>query len=226
MGRSTKQSHVICITSMLLVMVMVAISGCRFIQDRNPTRTPIIPRCTTSRSPANILVSQYYHQLKPRRIVIAVPVNRGHSLPEQSTFAKSLANSFRQVGFVDAVVAPSCSCDMEAIRRGKFDLQQLVDLSQRYSADAVLYCDVASFSSYAPLQASVSMTLVDARESIAIMAVDGNWDLRDLETQNAYMNFLSRNPTDSDFQRGIKFQSPTEFLHFISLDVATFMKKQ
>jgi hypothetical protein len=147
-------------------------------------------------------------------------------MPEQSTFADALAQSFRQVGFADAVLAPSCRCDTEAIRKGTFDLQQLVDLSQDYSADAVLYCDVVSFSSYSPLQASVSMTLVDASESIAIMAIDGNWDLRNASTQNAYMNYLYGNPTDSDFQRGIKYQSPSEFLHYVSLDLARFMNAQ
>ncbi len=210
----------------LLLCTSVSLMGCRRFQQRCDTVETAIPVQPTYGTPANILISQYFHQLKPRRIVIVTPVSRTHLLPEQHRFADSLAQSLRHVGFAEAVLAPSCKCDTEAIRKGKFDLQQLVDLSQDYSADAVLYCDVVSFSSYSPLQASISMTLVDAGESIAIMAIDGNWDLRNAETQNSYMNFLGANPTDTDFQRGIKFQSPSEFLHFVSIDVARFMSDQ
>lgn len=211
---------------LLLTGLFVSV-GCRRFQERRAgTVAPPIPASPNYGTPANILISQYFHQLKPRRIVIVAPVSQTRLMPEQSTFADSLAQSFRQVGFAEAVLAPACECDTAAIRKGKFDMQQLVDLSQNYSADAVLYCDVVSFSSYSPLQASVSMTLVDASESIAIMAIDGNWDLRNSETQSSYMNYLYSNSADSDFQRGIKFQSPSEFLNFVSLDVARFMNAQ
>ncbi|QEG23398.1 hypothetical protein [Mariniblastus fucicola] len=213
----------------ILIASMVAIgglAGCRFIPSRRaalPVAVPQEPACST---PANVLVSRYYRQLKPRRIVIVTPVSRTNRLQEQTMFAKSLAESLRQAGFADAVLAPPCSCDTHSIRKGKFNLQQLVDLSTQYSADGVLYCDVVSLSAYAPLQASVSMTLVDARESIAIMAVDGNWDLRNGQTQNAYRKYLSRVPENSDFESGVKFQSPMEFLNFVSVDIANFMRQQ
>lgn len=218
------------IAFLLLVILSAAslsgLAGCHFRQSRQtPVCTTVPLECQYS-TPANVLVSQYYDQLKPHRVVIATPASENHLLPEQKKFALALANSLRQVGFSDAVVSPSCACDTQAIRKGKFDLQQLVDLSNEYSADAVLYCDVVSFSAYSPLQVSVSMTLVDAGESIAIMAIDGNWDLRDLQTQNSYLNYLSSNPLDSEFQSGVRFQSPTEFLNFVAVDAAKFMRDQ
>lgn len=215
------------LVALLATITMIGALGCRFAPKCRDSAQTVVPvQQPAYKTPANLLVSQYFHQLKPRRIVIATPVSRTHLLPEQTAFANALAESFRYVGFAEAVVCPSCACDTQAIRKGKFDLQQLVDLSNDYSADAVLYCDVVSFSSYDPLQASVSMTLVDASEAIAIMAIDGNWDLRDVETQNAYLRYLSRTSSDSEFQKGIKFQSPSEFLNFVSLDIARFMNDQ
>jgi hypothetical protein len=212
--------------------VVGSATGCRFLPSRRasvssqPQQYQYQHHRRIAPAPADVLVSQYYQQLKPRRIVIAIPTSRTHLLPEQKTFALALADSLRRCGFADAVVAPPCACDSQAIRKGKFDLQQLVDLSSTFSGDAVLYCDVVSFSAYEPLEVAISMRLVDARESIAIMAVDGHWDLRDAQTQSSYLNYLSSNPTDNDFQAGIKFQSPTEFLNFVSADVAKLMLAQ
>ena len=222
-SRSNATALFLCLSS---IAIACTLSGCRFLPSHQSSVVPAPLPHVEFLTPANVLVSQYYQQLKPRRIVIVTPVSRSHPLPEQHNFAKALADSLRGSGFSDAVLAPSCDCDTLEIRKGKFDLQQLVDLSADYSADAVLYCDVVSFSAYSPLQISVSMTLVDARESIAIMAIDGNWDLRDLETQNAYLNYLSQDPVDTEFQRGIKFQSPSEFMDFVSIDLANFMSEQ
>ena len=223
--KTLSHQTIVLVSATVFAAAVMSVAGCRFVPRRAAVKPmPIETRCVET--PANVLVSQYYQQLKPRRIVIATPTSRTHLLPEQRIFALALADSFRQVGFAESVVSPPTSCDTQTIRKGKLDLQQLVDLSHEYSADAVLYCDVVSFSSYAPLQASVSMTLVDARESIAILALDGSWDLREMQTQNAYMNFLASNPAENEFQSGIKYQSPTEFLKFVSMDAAKFMSNQ
>ena len=174
-------------------------------------------------SPANAFVSDLYAKLKPRRAVIVTPHNRNALFPEQTRFAEALAVALRRKGVMEAVVAAPTKCSINAIQSGRFDERQLVRVAAEYNADAVLYCDVTNFSAYAPLSASVSLSLVDARESVVLLSTDGGWDLRSPDDAHQFRSLLIQSGDQAEVE--MKFNSPSEFMTFIGLLTADFISR-
>lgn len=204
------------------IAILIVFVGCQFVSE-NESHLPA-PVVTELRSPANVLVSRYYHSFRPKRIVIVVNEHGSHAR-EQKDFAHFLANSLIATGCVDAVVASSTDCNLKHIRQGRFDLQQLVDLSWEYSADAVMYCDLADYSPYPALRASVSLTVVDAHESVALLAMNGVWDLRENSTRFNFTSFLAQGANDGFHLRAME-NSPTEFLNYVASDIGNCIAHQ
>ena len=176
-------------------------------------------------TPSNYFVSSYYDQLRPRRVVIVTPQSRSSAFRDQEKFAEEFAVQLRNAGIVDAVyTGTDHACNINAIRQGQFDEYQLVRLSQLYNADAVIYCDVVSMTPYAPLNASVSLAMVDARESVLLLAVDGNWDVRDPAVARPFKKFTCRSTRQDNFDSELRLQSPTEFLSFIAAELSQFIQ--
>ena len=174
-------------------------------------------------SPANAFVSVHYAKLKPRRVVIVTPHNRTSLFPEQTRFAEAFAAALRRKGVVEAVIAAPTTCSINAIQSGRFDEEQLVQVAAQYNADAVLYCEVTDFCAYAPLSASVSLSLVDARESVVLLSTDGSWDLRSPDDAYQFRSLLIQSGDQAEVE--MKFNSPSEFTTFIGLLTADFISR-
>jgi hypothetical protein len=208
-----------------LSMILTGSVGCRFFGSQPEPSQPAMVEHQVHK-PTNVLVSRHFSRFKPRRIVIVSPTSHSSVLPEQQEFSRALADSLSRAGFSHAVIAYPRKCDFDSVHRGKINMQQLVDLSNEYSADSILYSNITSFSPYSPLHASASLTLVDASESVVLMAIDGNWDLRRPEVRDSYQNFLASQGGYRDFEASTRYQSPTEFLRFITDDLAEFIGSQ
>lgn len=174
-------------------------------------------------TPANAFVSTHYGKLKPRRVVIISPNNRMQLFPEQTKFAEALSFALKKKGVMETVVGKPCACDIHSIQAGRFSEDQLVQLAERYNADAVLYCDVVDFSAYAPLSASISLSLIDARESVVLLSTDGAWDLRNPDDANQFRMLLSQYGDEAEI--AMRFDSPSEFMTFIGILTADFISQ-
>lgn len=197
-------------------------TGCQPFRNRRLAKeTPLIEM--RDPTPSSAFVSPLYRQLRPHRIAIVTPANRMQEFHEQDQFAESLAVALREHGVFEAVVGSEVRCNLNAIQSGRFDEQQLVNLAAMYNADAILYCDVITMSAYDPLQASVALSIIDARESVVLFCSDGNWNLRDPNTKNAFRNFLQFG--GYDYATESRLESPSEFVEYIADSTAKFVSQ-
>jgi hypothetical protein len=211
------------ITLAVIVTILISVStGCERI--RSLRRGKEIPTAIVATpTPSNAFVSAHYSQLRPHRVAIVTPANRMQEFHEQDQFAEALAFSLRQHGVFETVVGSRVPCNLNAIQSGRYDEQQLVNLASQYNADAILYCDVTSFSAYDPLTASVAISIIDARESVVLFCSDGTWNLRDTATSNGFRNFLQRG--GADYSIDSRLESPSEFVGYIADSTADFISK-
>ena len=76
------------------------------------------------------------------------------------------------------------------------------------------------------MQASVTAAIVDANESIVVLAVDGNWDIADPEIRQAYECFVDQRVNDVPYSsREIYLQSPKNLFEFIANQVTAVMRE-
>lgn len=204
----------------LLTIAAVVMTGCQSFRDRRAAKQ-VAPEVIRDPTPSSAFVSPLYRQLRPHRVAIVTPANRMQEFHEQDQFAESLAVALREHGVFEAVVGAEVRCNLNAIQSGHFDEQQLVNLAAMYNADAILYCDVISMSAYDPLQASVALSIVDARESVVLFCSDGNWNMRDPNTKNAFRNFLQSG--GYDYATESRLESPSDFMEYVADSTAKFI---
>lgn len=192
-------------------------SSCR--RARKVAPAPVVKAPTAS----NAFVSPFFSELRPHRVAIVTPSNRMHEFHEQDQFAEALAIGLREHGVFEAIVGAEVPCNLNAIQSGQFDEQQLVNLASQYNVDAILYCDVIAFSAYEPLQASVALSIIDARESVVLFCSDGNWNMREPGTANGFQNFLQQG--GADYATQSRMESPSEFVGYIADSTAKFISR-
>ena len=202
----------------LLIFAMVA--GCQLV----PRKTQVY-RLPRQFVPTNYFLSAHYNQLRPRRVVVVSRQSQDATFRGRDVLAEALSVQLRNAGVVEAIVGGTeVQYEINAVRMGRFDEHELVRLSQKYRADAVLYCDLVSMSAYPPLNASVHFVMVDARESIVLLALDASWDTRDPAVTQAFKSYTCKGTGQDDFSSDIYDKSPTEFLNFVAMESAQFVK--
>ncbi|MEM7454618.1 MAG: hypothetical protein AAF456_09740 [Planctomycetota bacterium] len=175
-------------------------------------------------APTNVFLSPRYSEMRPSRIAIVLPQNRLGNFLEQDVFARQLATELSTAGIADTVVASGpTTCRSNTIERGVVDAYELTEVARMTSADAVLYIDVTSVSPYAPLSASVSMALVDTRESVVLMTINNRWSLDDPATSRSYRLHQCRRNEQDGFASDIYSHSPTSFLEFTAADLTRYL---
>lgn len=216
----TKNAH----TALLLALTAVLfVSGCKpFLCIRRNQQTVVAPAAPDP-TPSNAFVSPLYSRLRPHRVAIITPSNRMHEFHEQDKFAHALKVGLRKHGVFEAIVGAEVPCNLNAIQSGNFDEQQLVALANQYNVDAILYCDVNHFSAYDPLQASVALSIVDARESVVLFCSDGVWNTREPGTRGGFESFLYQN--GDEYSVDMRLDSPTEFMSYVADSTARFMSQ-
>ena len=206
---------------LLLLGVVLFASGCKPFLCIRRNRPVVVAPALPDPTPSNAFVSQLYSRLRPHRVVIVTPSNRMHEFHEQDEFALALVAGLRKHGVFEAVAGAEVPCNLNAIQSGNFDEQQLVNLANQYNVDAVIYCDVSQFSAYDPLQASVALSIVDARESVVLFCSDGVWNTREPETRSGFEMFLYQN--GDDYSVETRLDSPSEFMSYVADSTARFI---
>ncbi len=207
---------------LLLLLPGLLVTGCQIF--RRPLPPVALPVFVNGQDGMSFFAAKLYAQSPPRRVLI-LPV-RANVQPVgiQMDFAQQLAGQVRSARLFEAIVDPAlgyCSCDMDAILRGRFDEYRLLELTDRYHADAILLTRVNRIQSFDPLQISVTCALVDRNQAIVLAAADGNWSVSDPQTANNWNSWLQHYSASVDPETlRIHRQSPTQFQSFIAWQIA------
>lgn len=195
------------------LLLCSVICGCGLFAGGKPdcTPVPIVPSAIT--------VSTHSPRLKPRRIVVVSTHNLADRLREQDSFANSLAAQLKQCGPFDVVLAKDKLCrEQLPMRRGVFDEGDLVELSRRYAADTVLYCEVDLQSAYAPMQLQANILMVNMSEAVALISLQLHLDARQPNVELDY----TRHAQSASSWNGNEnhLYSPSLFLQYAASRVA------
>ena len=208
------------------VVVLSAVMGCAqlgrlgFGRHRAATEMLIMPD-----QPLNRFRSSHFVPGQIRKVVMVAPFGCQSSFREQEGFTGQFASQLRAQGVFDVVISRDIvNCDVKMITTGKFDERIIARLGREYSADAVLFTQLNSFSAYTPMSAAASFVLVDTRESVVLMAADGTWDTSDPIILCDFENFVglrNRSYATPAYQ-----QSFDEFLSYVATRMAQYAGSQ
>jgi hypothetical protein len=204
------------------IVALSAVTGCDrlarfgFGHHRGTTELLVMPD-----QPLNRFRSTRFIPGQIRKVVMVAPFGCQSSFREQDGFAGQFASELRAQGVFDVVMSRDImNCDVKMITTGKFDERIIARLGREYSADAVLFTQLNSFSAYSPLSAAASFALIDTRESVVLMAADGTWDTRDPAILCDFENFVGlRNRC---YATPAYQQSFDEFLSYVATRMAQY----
>ena len=168
--------------------------------------------------PGSFQFSRFVHELTPRRILIFHANNRLDRLREQSVFSEALARQMAIGGKVSVIQSDMTSCNHTSpLITGRYDEQQIAELSRRYNADAILFFDLRDFAAYAPMSMRAQFVLVHAHESVPLASGSVTLDLKDRSLMQRYMQVPQ---PMGKFGDDIRHHSPRQFIDFSATLIA------
>ena len=137
---------------------------------------------------------------------------------EQRAFARNLARHLNHCNIFEAIVASKqvCSDDLP-MQTGFFDEHKLLDYREQYGVDCVLYCEMNPFvANHTELRAQPQIVLIHIPESIALVEITNEFDVRDSVTRSLYAKFRKgRGERNSNIA-----SSPSVFVDFTAQRMA------
>ena len=106
------------------------------------------------------------------------------------------------------------------ILEGKFEEAELVRIAREFNADAVLLIKVNEFRPSPPMRANLSIAILDANESVVAFGMSSVWDLANMNTKQAFEQFLYNTSSGSANEGNLHLQSPNQLFRFIGSQVA------
>ncbi len=204
----------------LPLFVVLNVTGCHFLNPCEPIPDIVVPRLVNS---FRWGASPNFQQFPPRKIVVlnSQPGRSSSELPHQ--FAENLSAEFKAKGLFDVVVPHTMECNttIDEIAQGRFDERELVEIATFYNADAILIFRINEFKYYPPMQANITVGILDAREAVLGFAADGFWDLSEPETYQNFSDYLNyrRGGQDASHLR-VQQQSPSSFSSYVAMQIA------
>lgn len=143
--------------------------------------------CSVPRPRVSVYVTNLSGTELPSRIVV-VPFSAPTGAEDaSSTVTQAFALEIQRILHCDVVVAPE---DDERLRaetamwkRGRVDVDALVDARKRYLPDAFLFGEVTQYKPYDPPILGVHLRLLDARSGEVTWAAGGLFDGRDADVR-------------------------------------------
>lgn len=213
------------------ICLLVSLAGCQRLRLR-PFCIKHFGRAESVAKPDvrkfSSFTSPRFSQLPPRRVLLVPAGLQSGNYDAPLRLADALAAEIRKSGVFEIVQPPNIQSQatVDSILNGRFDEREVTELAKAYHCDAVLFARVNQFQGYWPLQASVTAAIVDANESIVVLAVDGNWDIADPEIRQAYECFVDQRVNDVPYSsREIYLQSPKNLFEFIANQVTAVMRE-
>ena len=212
----------ICITA----FTMLAISGCgklslRCLLPSLPKHNSIPAEHVNITNQQSFVNPQVFGS-RPNRVVM---VASGRSNGSYRTHQKIITELAAQIRGQDQfeIVAPRdryLQGHSDNILEGKFEEAELVRIAREFNADAVLLIKVNEFRPSPPMRANLSIAILDANESVVAFGMSGVWDLANMNTKQAFEQFLYNTSSGSANEGNLYLQSPNQLFRFIGSQVA------
>ncbi|MFT7630616.1 MAG: hypothetical protein ACI87E_001623 [Mariniblastus sp.] len=213
----------------MAVVVLTSMPGCQFVN----TVTSVLPckfpwQSTTPQVPAfhpptfSSYVSPLFTSNRIRRIVLIESGERSGSYGETDRMINELANEFRSSGLFDAV-APANErilTPMDSIMQGRFNEGEIARIARKYNADAVALVRVNELRAHAPMRASLTMAMIDSRETVVAYAIDGVWDTSHEPTLNNFKEYIGSQGPTIPGPTGVLIQSPRVLMEFSAQEIS------
>ncbi|OYP35213.1 hypothetical protein CGZ80_12515 [Rhodopirellula sp. MGV] len=177
-------------------MIWLAIASGVWACERCGTPTPCPSgACLASHAakkpvakPAPLRRSSLLPQMRPNRVLLVTCLDRQDRLHEQTELMHRLAAHLRAMSSVEVVESDHRVClEHFPIQTGRFDERKLVNLGTRYSADTVIYCEVANIDSYRPMKMEVRFLMISAEQSVALASASRHHDLGTPATRKKFL---------------------------------------
>ena len=163
-----------------------------------------------------------------RRIVILSPENASDTNSQlASDLQHVLAEAIRNRGLYEVIEVPresSPSACKAWIKAGEYPVILLVQMIQKYNADAVLFVSVNRVQPVAPVSVGLSMRLVDTREGVTISSIDGYWSMNNPAILNRAITANANSLASLDAQ--LIANSFRALLGIVGEDIATEFGQQ
>ncbi len=221
----------------LICWIAVAglMSGCNACYQCGPAwALPSIPPLGIFRKPPpqpffdpqnySLFVAPDFASIAPQRVLIVPTGTESGRYQIPIHFAEALAGAIRSAGVAEVVFPPQMECLMTVDRllTGQFDERDIASLSRNWQCDGILFVRVNQLQAYAPLKASVTAALVDARESVVVFAIDGNWDTSDSEIRAGFEHFVKQGSLDvSDSEMRLQRQAPSRLMAYVAYQLTS-----
>ncbi len=145
----------------------------------------------------------------------------------QAQFADQLAAQFRAGRLFETIVDPAlgnCQCDLDTVLHGRFNEYRLLDLTDRYQADALLVTRLNRLQAVAPMEVAATCALIDRAEAVVLAAADGHWNTADPVTNRSWCSWLTHHCIGVSPETVAVYQaSPRHFLSFVAWQIARRM---
>ncbi|MEX2285641.1 MAG: hypothetical protein WD648_01050 [Planctomycetaceae bacterium] len=139
----------------------------------------------------------------------------------ESDIRDALAAELRAAGLFEVV---SCPCEIgeswaAALREhGRFDELNLIEITERFQVDGVIYGSLTDYCPYWPPRIGVNLHLVSTHEAVTLASVDGVWDTRDEYVASQAQRFYDArlSPKSRDPEGELMLHAPQLFQKFVA----------
>lgn len=201
------------LSSVLLGLAMFAVSGC----ETAPTIQPPPPFTQYTNGQFD------WHRVQ--RVVVMPVANRSQYPRVADQFQEALVTELQRTGRFETVAAPfdvQGPKSADVFTTGRFDEIELLNLSRRFQAQAVVFARITQYHPYDPPRLGMSLMMVSPAEASVIASVDGMWDGRDIPTTERGESYFDRTQEwpNSLFEKDLVRTSPRVFQRFVAYQVA------
>lgn len=197
-----------------------ALPGCWLVRPAEP---PPVPAHLVNPGRFSFFSSPAYSAAPPRRVLLLPVQATVRPVTVQQDFASQFAAQLRAGQLFEVLLDPalgSCSCDIDTILRGRFSEYRLLEITDRYHADALLVTRVNQMQGVAPIEAAVTCALIDRNEAVVLAAADGHWSTADQATSAAWHSWLDSQCLGAPPGTiAVWRQSPRHFQSFIAWQI-------
>lgn len=185
------------------------------------------PAFLDDRDSFSFFAAPAYASRPPRRVLILPAQTTVQPLAIQAQFAEQLAAQFRAGRLFETIYDPAlgnCQCNLDTVLHGRFSEYRLLELTDRYQADALLVTRLNRINAVAPMEAAATCALIDRAEAVVLAAADGHWNTADPVTHRSWCSWLTHHCIGVAPETIAVYQaSPRHFLSFIAWQIARRM---
>lgn len=138
---------------------------------------------------------------EPKRLLV-LPFLETASLGDIDAIQRVFGSELMKIGLYDIVTVPPnelTRLEGRHVRlRGTYGLDDLVELSEQYGADAVLIGTVTDHRPYPPLRLGLKLEMISTQTGMVLWSADGLFDTNDRSTRSSLIQYHRNEVATSD----------------------------